>query len=336
MKRSLSLWIAVLILLTITAMWVAMGLGSSQGRLTFDGNWFARLFEGDELERNVLLIWRGPRVVAAAIVGLALAVAGLLLQGTTRNPLADPYLLGISGGAGLFVVLVRGLNFFQTADWWLTPIVAFCGAMIANFLVLTLARGTGGRITVLGLILGGVIINAFCAALMTFLLARFDPFRLRVTTLWLAGGIGFARWSQLAMVGGVVLVAWVFLRSQAHKLNAFALGTEDAASVGVDTDKLLLHSAVWASLLSAIGVSLAGLLGYVGLIVPHGVRMIVGHDFRVTLPLSGLAGALLLVLADIAARTLFAPEELPTGVITALLGCPVLLILLRAQLRGKK
>jgi len=276
-------------------------------------------------------------VLAGIVVGAGLAVAGLVLQGLTRNPLADPYLLGISGGAGLAVVLLHALpGLAVAAGSWLMPLAAFTGAQVAALLVLALGRTgrAGGRLTVLGLILGGVVINALCAALISFLLARFDPFRLRVTTLWLAGGIGFVRWEQLALCTLLVALTWFYLRLQAHHLNAFALGTTGAASVGVDPQRLLLRAALLSSLLTGLGVSLAGLLGYVGLIVPHAVRRIAGADFRAALPLAALAGALLLVVADAAARLLFAPEELPVGVITALLGCPVLLVLLRRQLAG--
>lgn len=335
MKGKVSFLLLALVGLLV-ACWLAMGLGSHQGQITFDPTWPLQLDQADSLRRNVLLIWRGPRVIAALLVGAALALAGLLLQGVTRNPLADPYLLGISGGAGLAVVLFQGVAIFQGADWWLTPIVAMVGATVANFAVLFLSRGAGGRVTVLGLILGGVVINAFCAALMSFMLARFDPFHLRVTTLWLAGGIGFAPWSQLAVVAAFVFAAWLYLRLRAHQLNAFALGGEGAKTVGVDSERLLLHSALLASFLAAVGVSLAGLLGYVGLIVPHVVRLLVGRDFRLTLTLSALLGAALLLLADTAARLAFAPEELPVGVLTAIMGCPVLLILLRAQLKGSR
>jgi iron complex transport system permease protein len=234
----------------------------------------------------------------------------------------------------LAVVLVRSLVPMQAVDWWLTPLVAFAGAIAAGFLVLGLARGSGGRLTVLGLVLAGLVINALCAALMSFVLARLDPFRLRVTTLWLAGGIGYASRPQLVLVGLLVCLSWSYLRARAHQLNAFLLGAEGAAGLGVDAPRLLWRATVVGSLLAALGVSLAGLLGYLGLIVPHGVRLLAGRDFRRTLALAALGGALLMVLADGTARLAFAPEELPAGVLTALLGCPVLLALLRAQLRG--
>ncbi len=334
-KRSPLLWTAALGLLALAAAWVSMAAGSRQGRITFKAGWAGDLFQGsDPLQRQILLSLRAPRVAAGLLVGVALAVAGLLLQGVTRNPLADPYLLGISGGAGLAVVLLHAFHsVIDTIGWWLIPAAAFAGAQASALLVLRLARGAGERFTILGLILSGVVINAFCAAMMSFLLARFDPFKLRITTLWLAGGIGFTHPAQLGLALVVVAAGWIYLRTQAHRLNAMALGAEGAGTVGVDAERLLLRAASVASLLTGVGVSLGGLLGYVGLIVPHAVRLLMGQDFRVTLPVAASAGALLLVLADLAARLAFAPEELPVGVLTAILGCPLLLVLLRAQLR---
>ena len=338
MRRSALLWACVLGTATLAAAWASVALTSHQGRVVFEPAWPAALWQAaEELQQQLLIFLRLPRVPAGILVGASLALSGLVLQGVTRNPLADPYLLGVSGGAGVGVVLLHALpSLVQSSGWWLIPIVAFVGAQGASLLVLLLARGSGGRLTVLGLILAGVVINSFCAAAMTFALARFDPFRVRVTTLWLAGGVSFASWHQLALATALLLGGWLFLRARAHQLNAFALGRAGAASVGVDADRLLLAAAVAASLLTGAAVSLGGLLGYVGLIVPHGVRLLVGQDFRRTLVVTPLAGALLLVIADAAARLLFAPEELPVGVITALLGCPVLLVLLRAQLRGRR
>ncbi len=336
MRRSALLWTLVLGGAALAAAWLSVALGSQQGELIFSPGWPRTLWSGDvSMQHRILLHLRAPRVGAGLAVGASLAVAGLVLQGVTRNPLADPYLLGISGGAGLLVVLLHAFPFLVDGlGWWLVPATAFFGALAAAFSVLLMARGAGGRMTVLGLILSGVILNAFCAAVMTFLLARFDPFRLRVTTLWLAGAVGFTRWPQLALVAAVAAAVLLLLRSQAHRLNALALGLDGAQAVGVDADRLLLRAVLWSSVLTALGVSLGGLLGYVGLIVPHAVRLLVGRDFRRTLPVAAAGGALLVVLADLGARLAFAPEELPVGVLTAILGCPVLLLLLRAQLRG--
>jgi iron complex transport system permease protein len=318
----------------LLAAWASVALTSHEGALRFEPGWTARFAEGS-LEGSLLREMRVPRLLSALLVGVCLALAGLALQGTTRNPLAEPYLLGVSGGAGVAVVLLHASpSLVQAAGFWLVPLVAFAGAQGATLLVLLLARGAGGRLTTLGLILAGVAVNAFCAAAMALALARFDPFRTRVTTLWLAGGIGYAGRAQLALAIACALGCWLFLRGQAHRLNAFALGAAGAEAVGVDTRRLLWATALAASLLTGVAVSLGGLLGFIGLIVPHFARLAVGSDFRSTLPVAAGGGALLLIVADAAARLAFAPEELPVGVLTALLGCPVLLALLRAQLRG--
>ena len=321
--------------------WVAVAFGSREGALVFDSGWIALLFDSsprDELLRSIVLYGRLPRVLAAWVVGAALASGGIVLQAITRNPLADPYLLGISGGAGLAVVLLQSVAAALGAllPWYAIPFAALVGAALATLGVLRLAGGGVGRISVLGLILGGVVINALCAALMSFLLARFDPFKLRVTSHWLYGGFGYISWLQLACVALLVLATWIALRASAHRINAFALGLGGAAAVGVDAPRLLLRSALAASLLAALGVSMAGLLGYVGLVVPHAVRLLLGLDLRRSLAASALGGATLLVVADAFARLWLAPEELPVGVVTALLGCPVLLALLRGQLGAKR
>ena len=336
MRRSPVLWTVVLGLMALAAAWVFVGLGSQMGKYVFMPGWIQALLNpSDSMEYGLIVNLRAPRVAAGLVVGMSLAVAGHLLQGVTRNPLADPYLLGISGGAGLMVVLLHSFYFLvESLGWWLVPSMAFLGAAAAAFAVLRLARGPGGRMTVLGLILSGVVINAFCAALMGFLLVRFDPFHQLITRRWLAGGLSFVYWPQIALVTVFAVAALVYLRARAHDLNALSLGTSGAETVGVDADRLLMRAALISSLLTGLGVSLAGLLGYVGLIVPHAVRLVLGNDFRSTLPVTAVAGALLLVVADAMARLVFAPEELPVGVLTAIVGCPVLLVLLKAQMRG--
>ena len=336
MSRSPLPWTLGLGLLALAAAWAFVGLGSQMGKLVFMSGWVQALLDPrDPMEYGLIVNLRAPRVAAGLVVGVCLAVAGQVLQGVTRNPLADPYLLGISGGAGLMVVLLHAFYFVvESLGWWLVPSMAFVGAAGAALAVLRLARGPGGRMTVLGLILGGVVINAFCAALMGFLLVRFDPFHQLITRRWLAGGLSFVYWPQIALVTVVALAALIYLRARAHDLNALSLGASGAETVGVDADRLLLRAALISSLLTGLGVSLAGLLGYVGLMVPHAVRLMLGNDFRATLPVSAVAGALLLVVADAGARLAFAPEELPVGVLTAIIGCPVLLVLLRAQMKG--
>ncbi len=319
--------LVALLALTAGAAWAAIAFGSRDGAVIFDPSWPLTFRDpsGSTLLTAGLLQLRIPRVLAGLVVGAGLATAGLVLQGITRNPLADPYLLGVSGGAGLAVVSLQAIvPELVGLQWWAVPLVAFVGAALAMIVVLQMARGSGGRLSLFSLILAGVVINALCAALISFLLARFDPHHLRITSTWLYGGLGFTEVSHLAAVAVITAGTWIAVRAWAHRLNAFAL---------VDAERLMVRAALLSSLLAALGVSLAGLLGYVGLIVPHAARLLVGSDFRRTLSLSALGGALLLVIADAAARLMLAPEELPVGVLTALVGCPVLLWQLRRQLR---
>jgi len=324
------------LLLLMALAYAAAGIGTRAGEVTFDPGWPAQLdASAGSTISAVLGHLRLPRIAAAILVGAALAVAGLMLQGVSRNPLADPFLLGISGGAAMSVVILHAIpNLVEAAGWWLVPVAAFAGAQGATTLVLSLARGPGGRVTMLGLILGGVIINSFCAAVTTFLLTRFAPLKLRITTMWLAGGLGYIEWGQLALSAVIIAAVLVFVRSRAARLNAFALGEEGARLVGVDSRGLLTQTAWAASLLAGIAVSLGGLIGYVGLLVPHLVRLAVGGDFRHTLALSAIGGALLLLLGDTAARTIMSPQEIPVGVLAALIGTPLLLLLIRRELKG--
>lgn len=282
----------------------------------------------------ILFSLRFPRAIAAMLIGAALAVSGLLLQGVTRNPLADPFLLGISGGAGLAVVLIHAFpQVVTTLGWWVVPVSAFVGAQGATILVLSLAKGVGKKISIIGLVLGGVIINSFCAALITFLLMQFAPLRMKVTALWLAGAVGYFGWPELVGAAAFVCLSILYLRLNASALNAFALGEEGASLVGIDAKKVLQQTAWIASLLAGLAVALGGLVGYIGLLVPHMTALLIGRDFKHALLFSAVVGAVLLMLGDGAARLLLAPEEIPVGVLAALLGTPILLGLLSRELR---
>ncbi len=337
MRLSAPILLAGLLVLLGLSLYLSIGLGSHEGGVLFDWDWPRQwLTTTDPVTLGILYNLRAPRAIAAMLAGCALAVSGLLLQTVSRNPLADPYLLGISGGAGLCVVLLHALPGIMATlgAWWLIPLAAFLGAQASVALVLRLARGSGGKRTMLGLILSGVIVNAFCAAMMTFLLTRFDPGRLRITTLWLAGGVGYTEWNLLLFVSLIVAGILLLVRGRAASINALSLGEDGALTVGVNPERTLSQAAILSSLLAGLAVSLAGLLGYVGLIVPHAVAFLVGRNLKQTLWLSALLGAVLLLLADCAARMVLAPQEIPVGVLTALLGAPLLLVLLRRQLGG--
>ncbi len=336
MNRRSAILVVVGLVILAAAAYAAVAVGIRDGRMLTEPGWPVALWSGnDGLMAEVIRHLRLPRCAAALLAGTALAVSGLLLQGITRNPLADPFLLGISGGAGLSLVIVNAFPFLTDLfGWWILPAAAFAGAQGATLLVLFLARGTGGKVSVMGLVLAGVIINAFCAALMTFLVMQFEPLRMKATSIWLAGGIGYFRWNNLALAAALIGFGLIYTRLQAASLNAFTLGEEGAALVGVDATAVLYRSTWVASILAGTAVSLGGLIGYVGLLVPHMVRLLAGRDFRNTIVLSAIGGALMLLIGDTAARVLLAPEEIPVGILAALIGTPLLLALLARELRS--
>lgn len=275
---------------------------------------------------------RLPRVVLAALVGCALAAAGAMLQSLLRNPLADPFVLGVSGGAALGATVALAFGFSALA--WvpgLSAVSAFAllGALGATVLVLLVGRLAGGNSPNTTL-LAGVIFNAFALAAITFIKALVAPDKLGEILFWLAGSLGQEEWSTLASTSIVVLFSVAALVVLSPRLNLLTLGEEDAQSLGVDvrwTRRLLL---VIASVAVAAVVSLSGLVGFVGLLVPQLVRLLFGVDQRIAVPASALLGAAFLMLADLAARLLFRvfQTEPPVGVITALLGGPLFLALM--------
>jgi iron complex transport system permease protein len=276
---------------------------------------------------HVLLIdVRLPRVLAAALVGAALAEAGVGFQALLRNPLADPYVLGVSGGASLAgaLALVAG------APPAMVPAAAFVGALATLMALERLAR-IGGRTHLFTLLLTGAIFNATSAALLIFLQAFAAGEHFQALVFYLMGRVAPLGASELA-VGALAVVAVALLFGlRGRELNALALGEEGAMLVGVDVERLKRTVLVTASLLTGLAVSRAGLIGFVGLVIPHLLRLLVGPDNRLLAPLAALAGGAGLVLADLAARTALSPRELPVGAVTALLGGPFFLFLLRRR-----
>jgi len=284
-----------------------------------------------DVARAVVFDLRMPRVVASAVVGAALSLAGLLLQATTHNPLADPYLVGTSAGATLAMVLVGSVGLPATAlGHALLPLVAFVGALGAVRVVFSLARA-GGPATPTKVLLAGLVVTAFAGAATSFVLYRFDAARLRSAALWMMGGVSVGGLGETLPALLVLAVATLFAARRAHDLDALALGDEAARGLGAAVETLVPR-AVWASAaLCAVAVALAGILGFVGLLVPHALRALVGRAHRALVPASVLGGAAFLCLADVGARVLVAPAELPLGILTALAGAPMLLALLRRE-----
>jgi len=271
------------------------------------------------------IVWeiRLPRVLTAAAVGAGLAVAGGVMQGLTRNPLADPYLLGLSSGAslGAVAVLVLGVGV-------LLPVAAFAGAVVAMVAALSLA-GSLGRLTPARTILAGLAVAQLCAAGTSFVIfwsATGDSYR--EILAWLMGSLAGADWPAVAIAGGAVVVLGTGLALQGRTLDAFAFGDTAAAALGIDVNRTRWVMLTVVALLTGALVAVSGSIGFVGLILPHAVRLVVGAGHRRLLPLSALLGATFLVWADTAARTVFEPRELPVGIVTAFLGAPVFALLL--------
>ena len=284
-----------------------------------------------QAEETILFSLRLPRVVGAALVGAALASAGVLFQGLLRNPMADPYIIGTSAGAALgaaiALVLPLGVALY---GFGLLPLLAFLGALGAVLMVYSLAR-VGGRTPIVSMLLAGFAVSSLLFAAIAMLMTVNDRLQIRVREVFnfLMGGVSVQDWRQIAVIAPLVLAAIFVARLYAVRLNAFSLGEEGAAYVGVEVERDKLALLALGSLLTACAVSLSGLIGFVGLVVPHALRLVLGPDHRRLLPASALGGAAFLVFSDLAARSLLPPTEIPVGIITALVGAPVFIYLLR-------
>lgn len=280
---------------------------------------------------DAAIVWqiRAPRVVLAGLVGAMLAMAGASYQGVFRNPLADPYLLGVAAGAGLGVTLAVAC-LPGRAGWPadLLPLAAFGGALVAVLATYVLGRsGTRSRNTAT-LILAGVAVAAFFTAVQTYVQQRHAD-TLRQVYAWILGSLGTAGWRQVALILPYVAASGLALLFHRRLLDVMSLGDEEAASLGIRAARVRLTVVVAATLGTAAAVAVSGLIGFVGIIVPHTVRLIFGSSYRRVLPLSVILGAAFLIVADLIARTALSPAEIPIGVITAFFGAPFFLLVLR-------
>lgn len=320
--------VGALLLAVLTAAAAVSGLALGAAPLGPAEVWAG--LTGDEAERSALAIVRSlrvPRVVAGACVGAALAISGTLFQALLRNPLAEPYLLGVSSGAALGAVSALTL-FGPALGAATTAIFALAGGLVAILVVFRAALSVG-RLDPYVLILAGVVVAAFFGAGVMLLLAVAERDALRSAVLWTMGSLEGVRWDAIGLLGACVAVSGGLAFGFARHLNGLALGEEAAGYLGARVEVLKRGAYFVASLLAAVAVSVAGVIGFVGLVVPHAVRMLWGTDHRILIPLGALAGAASLILADTVARTTFRPLELPIGVVTALLGVPLFLVLLR-------
>lgn len=275
----------------------------------------------------ILFDIRLPRILLGAAVGGSLAVAGASYQSLLRNPLAEPYLLGISNGAavGTMIALV-----FMGAHEWSRPLMAFSGALVATFVVYRLAQGRTGA-TPERLILAGVIVTTFLSSAIVFVTTLMDATRIRSFTFWLLGDLSGSTTKLLWLALFVAVAGTAVLAAHARSLNLLMLGERDAFDLGVEVARVRLVVFIVASLLVGSSVASSGSVGYVGLVVPHLVRLSLGSDNRVTVPAAAICGAIFVVVADTIARTVIAPRELPVGAITALIGAPLFVYLLRRR-----
>ena len=328
MARRIAAWAAILTVALVASIVVAVTIGPADIR--FDEVW-ASIASHVGLGTSPLpvlrdgIVWelRLPRVLTAAAVGAGLAIAGAVMQAITRNPLADPYLLGLSSGASLGAVAVLLLGAAV-----LLPLAAFVGAMIALGVTLVLASSLGA-ITPTRTVLAGVAVSSLAAAitsLVIFWTVTGDSYREILG--WLLGSLAAARWPAVAIAVVGLVVAGVPIMLAGRRLDAFAFGDVSASSLGVNVPATRWGLLAASALLTGAMVSVSGAIGFVGLVLPHAVRLLVGPGHRALLPLSALVGAIFLVWADTAARSVFEPRELPVGIVTAIVGAPIFALLL--------
>lgn len=278
---------------------------------------------------SVLWDIRMPRVLLAVVVGACLASAGAIMQGIFANPLAEPAIVGVSSGAAVAAVVAIFLGLTALGTWML-PAAAFVGGLLVTFLVYSLSR-VNGRSEVLTLVLVGIAVNAFAGALIGLVMSISNDAQLRSITFWNLGSLSTATWGSVLSVLPFAILGIIAMPWLAHRLDLLALGERAAAHLGVDVESFRRWSIVLVAMLTAAAVAVSGIIAFVGLVVPHTARLIVGPGHKLLLPVSALIGATLLVLADVISRTAVEPREIPIGVLTALVGAPVFFYLLRRE-----
>ncbi len=337
MLRKNKFFFPVLVVLLIAVLIFAIAFGAvsilpsemfSSLKHFFQGKDPANIYEG------VFIQLRLPRVLLCAITGAILAVSGVLMQGLFRNPIVEPGLVGTSAGAalGASIVFVMAPNFnpiFKSITGpLLVPMVAFMGALLATYIVYVLAKNSK-RVSIMSLLLIGIAVNAVCLSGTGFMsyIAR-DP-QARSITFWNLGTFSGASWQQVFIVGTVATIIFIFSLRYSKQLNTLLLGEEEAGYLGVDADKLKMRVMLLNTAMVSVATAFVGVISFMGLIVPHVLRLLIGSDNKKLLPASMILGALLLVLADMCARLILAPAEVPIGIITSLVGAPIFIILLK-------
>ena len=287
------------------------------------------------VDETIIFQIRLPRVIGAALIGAALATAGVLFQGLFRNPMADPYIIGTSAGAalGATIAMILPIN-LAFLGFGLVPLAAFVGALTTVIIVYNLAR-VGGKTPIVSMLLAGFVVSALLAAIISFMMAISGRLDLDIRSVYsfLMGQVSVVGWGQIAVIAPLVIGGIIGARFFAYHLNAFSLGEEGAAYLGIEVERDKMFILALGSLLTAAAVSIGGLIGFVGLVMPHAVRLSLGPDHRLLLPASALAGATFVVIADLLARVILAPTPIPVGIVTAVVGAPFFLYLLRRSRR---
>ncbi|MFI0546258.1 MAG: FecCD family ABC transporter permease [Brachymonas sp.] len=337
-RRQKSTWLLIAALLP--AIFVAAWAGAVP--VAWD-DWMSltQLGSGEALSGSAYVLWelRLPRIAFALLIGAALGLCGALTQGLFRNPLADPGLLGVSSGAAcaaaLSIVFLGSVQQLlpASARFWLLPAAAFAGALSVCFLLDRVARWLTAE-SIAGLLLTGIALNALTAAVIGLCTYLASDEQLRNLSFWTLGSLAAASWTLAAVLLVLLALAFWQMRRLLTAMNALALGEEAAQHVGIPVKKLRTHVIILVALISGFAVAWCGMIGFIGLVAPHMVRMLVGPDQRQLAPLSMLMGALLLLLADTLARTAAIPAEIPVGIFTALLGAPFFMVLLLRMRKG--
>jgi iron complex transport system permease protein len=322
----------------VTLLLAALILGIMLGPTTLGADTVIRtlweqalgLEPSDPVAHSIIWQIRLPRVLLAAVVGAALTTSGTVLQALVRNPLADPFILGISAGASVGATAVLLFGAFAALGLWALSVGSVAGALVAMAIVFLVAL-EAGQLTPTRLILCGVALSAVFSAISSFLLFEASPQAAQAVMFWLLGSFARASWEQLWLPSLSLAGAVIYLLSHARGLNAISVGAETATSVGVGVQRLRRSVYFVTSLIAGVSVAVSGIIGFVGLVIPHILRLSVGNDHRVTLPVGLFWGAGFMVIADLLARVVVTPQELPIGVITALIGGPIFVFLIRQR-----
>jgi iron complex transport system permease protein len=341
MNHYIKKWISILVILLL-ALGIAICIGAGLGAVSISPITTAKvlthhflqipwLSSWSEMEKTIILDVRLPRIMVALLAGFALASAGVIFQALLRNPLADPFVIGVSSGAAVGAVIAMALHL--PISWFgisTIPVFSFLGGLGTILLIFTIAQ-TRGRIQSTTLLLAGVIVNAFFSAVIMFLASVIDADNIQRFILWMMGHLEIVEPKLLIVVSVLLFFGWIILLIYSRDLNVLSLGEESASQLGIDVERTKKIVFIAAALISGAVVSISGIIGFVGLLIPHIVRSFVGSDHRILLPASGLSGAIFLILADTIARTIIAPTEIPVGVITALCGAPFFIYILRSK-----